>query len=92
MDWTTIMLTASLILNAFLLNIIAQQAKDMSALKRKQLHTEPIVQDAEFHASIKEKIDTIGMIPTVKFLRETHGMSLLEAKRLVDRITGRSTS
>ncbi|WP_214828259.1 hypothetical protein [Exiguobacterium sp. s26] len=86
MDWTTIMLTASLILNAFLLNIIMRQAKDMSALKRKQLHTEPIVQDAEFHASIKEKIDTIGMIPTVKFLRETYDLSLLEAKQLVDRV------
>lgn len=89
MDWTTIMLTASLILNAFLLNIIAQQAKDMSALKRKQLHTEPIVQDAEFHASIKEKIDTIGMIPTVKFLRETYDLLLLEAKQLVDRVNER---
>lgn len=89
MDWTTIMLTASLILNAFLINIIAQQAKDMSALKRKQLHTEPIVQDAEFHASIKEKIDTIGMIPTVKFLRETYDLSLLEAKQLVDRVNER---
>jgi len=86
MDWTTITLTASLILNAFLINIIAQQAKDMSALKRKQLHTEPIVQDAEFHASIKEKIDTIGVIPTVKFLRETYDLSLLEAKQLVDRV------
>ncbi|WP_233005376.1 hypothetical protein [Exiguobacterium aurantiacum] len=89
MDWTTIMLTASLILNAFLLNIIAQQAKEMSALKRKQLHTEPIVQDAEFHASIKEKIDTIGMIPTVKFLHETYDLSLLEAKQLVDRVNER---
>ncbi|WP_214834938.1 hypothetical protein [Exiguobacterium sp. E4787] len=89
MDWTTIMLTASLILNAFLLNIIAQQAKEMSALKRKQPHTEPIVQDAEFHASIKEKIDTIGMIPTVKFLRETYDLSLLEAKQLVDRVNER---
>lgn len=86
MDWTTIMLTASLFLNAFLLNIIAQQAKDMSALKRKQLHTEPIVQDDEFYALIKEKIDTIGVIPTVKFLRETYDLSLLEAKQLVDRV------
>ena len=86
MDWNTIMLTASLILHAFLLNIIAQQAKDMSALKRKQLHTEPIVQDAEFHASIKEKINTIGVVPTVKFLRETYGLSLLEAKQLVDHV------
>ena len=86
MDWTTVMLIASLILNAFLINIIAQQAKDMSALKRKQLHTEPIVQDAEFHASIKEKIDTIGVVPIVKFLRETYGLSLLEAKQLVDHV------
>jgi len=86
MDWTTIMLIASLILNAFLLNVIVMQTKDMNALKRKQLHTEPIVQDDEFYASIKEKIDTIGVIPTVKFLRETYGLSLLEAKQLVDRV------
>lgn len=86
MDWTTIMLIASLILNAFFLNVIVMQTKDMNALKRKQLHTEPIVQDDEFYASIKEKIDTIGVIPTVKFLRETYGLSLLEAKQLVDRV------
>ncbi|WP_214709430.1 MULTISPECIES: hypothetical protein [unclassified Exiguobacterium] len=86
MDWTTIMLIASLILNAFFLNVIVMQTKDINALKRKQLHTEPIVQDDEFYASIKEKIDTIGVIPTVKFLRETYGLSLLEAKQLVDRV------
>ncbi|WP_114166632.1 hypothetical protein [Exiguobacterium sp. TNDT2] len=84
MDWTTIMLTASLFLNAFLLNIIAQQTKDMSALKRKQLQTNPLVQDDELVATLKEKIDTDGIIPAIRYLRETYNMTLVEAKQLVD--------
>ena len=89
MDWTTIMLTASLILNAFLLNIIAQQAKDMSALKRKQLQTHPLVQDDELVATLKEKIDTDGIIPAIRYLRERYNMTLVEAKQLVDRVNER---
>lgn len=89
MDWTTIMLTASLFLNAFLLNIIAQQAKDMSALKRKQLQTNPLVQDDELVATLKEKIDTDGIIPAIRYLRETYNMTLVEAKQLVDWVNER---
>ncbi|WP_215192549.1 hypothetical protein [Exiguobacterium sp. s7] len=89
MDWTTIMLTASLFLNAFLLNIIAQQAKDMSALKRKQLQTNLLVQDDELVATLKEKIDTDGIIPAIRYLRETYNMTLVEAKQLVDRVNER---
>lgn len=89
MDWTTIMLTASLFLNAFLLNIIAQQSKDMSALKRKQLQTNPLVQDDELVATLKEKIDTDGIIPAIRYLRETYNMTLVEAKQLVDWVNER---
>lgn len=86
MDWTTIMLTASLILNAFLLNITARQAKDMSVLKRKQLQTNPLVQDDELVATLKEKIDADGIIPAIRYLRERYNMTLVEAKQLVDHI------
>lgn len=89
MDVNTVLLIASLLLNAFLLNIIVQQAKDMSALRRKQEDLTPIVEDDALHATIREKIETIGVIPTVKFLRETYNLSLLEAKQLVDRVNER---
>lgn len=89
MDVNTVLLIASLLLNAFLLNIIVQQAKDMGALRRKQADLTPIVEDAAMHATIREKIETIGVIPTVKFLRETYNLSLLEAKQLVDRVNER---
>lgn len=84
MDWNTIMLIASLILNAFLLNIIARQEKDMSALKRKQIQTDPLIQDDELVVTLKEKIDTDGIIPAIRYLRETYNMTLVEAKQLVD--------
>lgn len=89
MDVNTVLLIASLLLNAFLLNIIVQQAKDMSALRRKQADLTQIVEDDALHATIREKIETIGVIPTVKFLRETYNLSLLEAKQLVDRVNER---
>ncbi|MCC5893585.1 hypothetical protein [Exiguobacterium sp.] len=92
MDWSVILLIGSLLLNGFLLNIVIEQAKGISTLRRKLIRTEPIVPDDTLTASIKEKIDTDGVITAIKFLRETHDMSLLEAKRLVDRITGRSLS
>ncbi|TCI51940.1 hypothetical protein EVJ24_12470 [Exiguobacterium sp. SH1S21] len=84
MDWTTIMLTASLLLNAFLLNIIAEQAKDVRALRRKQIQNDPLLQDDALVATLKEKIDTDGIIPAIKYLRETYNMTLVEAKQLVD--------
>ncbi|ERG68533.1 hypothetical protein M467_14750 [Exiguobacterium chiriqhucha RW-2] len=41
MDWSTIMLIASLIMNALFLNIIVQQARDISVLRRKIIRIEP---------------------------------------------------
>ena len=35
-------------------------------------------------ASLKEKLNSIGEVKTVKYLRETTGMSMIEAKKLVD--------
>ncbi|TCI75881.1 hypothetical protein EVJ20_12950 [Exiguobacterium sp. SH0S1] len=92
MELNTMFLIASLLLNAFLINVIAEQAKDVRALRRKQIQSDPLILDEALAAIVKEKIDTHGVVTAVKFLRETHDMSLLEAKRLVDRITGRSTS
>jgi len=37
-------------------------------------------------ASVKEKLNTIGEVKTVKFLREQTGMSLIEAKKFVDAV------
>lgn len=37
-------------------------------------------------ASVKENLNTIGEVKTVKFLREQTGMSLIEAKKFVDAV------
>ncbi|TCI42881.1 hypothetical protein EVJ27_11595 [Exiguobacterium sp. SH3S2] len=84
MNWTIMMLSASLLLNAFLLNIIAEQTKDIRALRRKQIQNDPLLQDDVLVATLKEKIDTLGVIPAIKYLRETYNMKLVEAKQLVD--------
>ncbi|WP_047374184.1 hypothetical protein [Exiguobacterium sp. ZOR0005] len=91
MELNTMFLIASLLLNAFLLNVIAEQAKDIRVLRRKQIQNDSLILDEELTAILKEKIDTDGVVTAVKFLRETQDMSLVEAKRLVDRITGRSS-
>ncbi|NMM54993.1 hypothetical protein [Paenibacillus aquistagni] len=35
-------------------------------------------------ALVKEKLNSIGVVKTVKFLRKETGMSLIEAKKFVD--------
>lgn len=35
-------------------------------------------------AAVKAKLQTIGEVKTVKYVREVTGMSLIEAKKLVD--------
>lgn len=86
MDWTSVMLVTSLIINSLLFSTVIRQQKEISSLRRKQACIEPIMEDEAFIASINDKVETIGIVPTVKFLRETHGLSLLEAKQLVDRV------
>lgn len=38
--------------------------------------------------AVKEKIQTVGDVKAVKFVREQIGMSLIQAKRFVDRCKG----
>ncbi|STO09261.1 hypothetical protein [Exiguobacterium aurantiacum] len=67
MDWSVILLIVSLLLNGFLLNIVIEQAKGISTLRRNLIRTEPIVPDDALTASIKEKIDTDGVITAINF-------------------------
>ena len=38
----------------------------------------------KFIASVREKLDSIGVVKTVKFLRVETGMSMINAKKFVD--------
>jgi len=38
----------------------------------------------EFISLVKEKVQSVGVIKAVKFVREQTGMSLIQAKKLVD--------
>ncbi|HIW34157.1 MAG TPA: ribosomal protein L7/L12 [Candidatus Paenibacillus intestinavium] len=42
----------------------------------------------EWIANAKKKLETVGNIKTVKYVREETGMSLLEAKQFVDSLEG----
>lgn len=42
------------------------------------------IYNKEFIALVKVKVQSLGDVKTVKFVREQTGMSLLQAKRFVD--------
>ncbi|MGF9979687.1 hypothetical protein [Viridibacillus arvi] len=42
------------------------------------------IYNEELIALVKEKIKSVGEIKAVKFLREQTGMSLIQAKKIVD--------
>ncbi|AVD55707.1 MAG: hypothetical protein LKH78_10665 [Weizmannia coagulans] len=79
MNWGLI---TSLILNvAFLIYIVVLTNK-VNALRKE--NTKPSESNDELIALAQEKLKLLGAIKTVKFLREEKGMSMLDAKQLVD--------
>lgn len=81
MEWSLI---TSLILNVAFLLIIIIQASKMNVLRRESVKSLPYEDNEELMTEAREKLKTVGDVKTVKFLREETGMSMLDAKRLVD--------
>ncbi|SIT91183.1 hypothetical protein [Edaphobacillus lindanitolerans] len=77
-------LFASLIINIGLLFIVFGQSKRIKTLREENKRTLPYEKDQELIKLVREKINTVGDIKTVKFLRETTGMSMIDAKQFVD--------
>ncbi|MDN6409752.1 MAG: hypothetical protein L0J76_06575, partial [Tetragenococcus halophilus] len=83
MDWGLI---TSLILNVAFLIIIFGQSKKINVLREENKKSLPNENNDELIALTSEKLKTIGDIKTVKYLREEKGMSMIDAKQLVDTI------
>ncbi|GIN39415.1 hypothetical protein [Heyndrickxia oleronia] len=79
MNWSLI---TSLILNvAFLIYILVLTNK-IKALRKE--NTQPSESNDELIALAQEKLKIYGDIKTVKYLREEKGLSMIDAKQLVD--------
>ena len=81
-----IVIAALVLLYAGLILINRGQAKQISTLNEEIRKLRPIETQDQLIADAHEKIQTLGVVKTVKYLREHKGMSMVDAKRLVDSI------
>ncbi|MFJ5771657.1 hypothetical protein [Psychrobacillus sp. NPDC093180] len=79
-------LIASLILNVAFLIVIFGQYKEINVLREENQKSLPNENNDELIAVASEKLKSLGDIKTIKYLREEKGMSMLDAKQLVDTI------
>lgn len=64
--------------------IIFGQSKKINVLKIENQKLRPKENNDELIALVREKLKTLGVVKTVKYLREHRGMSMVDAKQLVD--------
>lgn len=77
-------LVATVILVFGLLLVIFGQYRQINALKQQNQKIASYESKDKLVAIAKEKLQTLGDVKTVKFLRREKGMSMLDAKKLVD--------
>lgn len=77
-------LVATVILVFGLLLVIFGQYRQINALKRQTQKIASYESKDKLVALAKEKLQTLGEVKTVKFLRQEKGMTMLDAKKLVD--------
>lgn len=80
-DWGLI---TSLLLNVVFLIIIFELSKKIKILREENKKSLPNKNNDELIALAGEKLKFLGDIKTVKYLREEKGMSMIDAKQLVD--------
>jgi ribosomal protein L7/L12 len=80
-DWGLI---SSLLFNAAFLIIIFGQSKEIKILREKNQKLLSNENKDELIVLASEKLKTLGDIKTVKYLRLEKGMSMIDAKKLVD--------
>ena len=81
MNWGLI---TSLILNVVFLIIIFGQSKKINILREENQKSLPNENNDDLIAVASAKLKTLGDVKTIKYLREEKGMSMVDAKRLVD--------
>lgn len=77
-------LVATVILVFGLLLVIFGQYRQINALKQQNQKIASYESKDKLVAIAKEKLQTLGDVKTVKFLRQEKGMSMLDAKKFVD--------
>lgn len=80
---STIGLIASLLLNLGLLLIVFGQSKKIQAERKQNETMLTDEQKVELAGAVKEKINLIGEVKTIKYLRAEYGLSMIEAKNFV---------
>ena len=83
-----LLLISFIILNIVFLFIIIGQYKKIQFLEKQNRKLRMNENKDEWIANAKKKLETVGNIKTVKYVREETGMSLLEAKQFVDSLEG----
>ena len=73
-------------MNGVLLLLVYGQSKQINRLEEQNKLSLPIENDEEFIQSVKERLATVGDVKAVKYVREEKGLSLLDAKRFIDRL------
>ena len=71
---------------ASLLLIVYAQSQQIKFLKGQLAKRLPQMDAQELEAQAAEKLETVGPIKAVKFLQEEYGMSMVDAKKLVDSV------
>jgi len=66
--------------------LILGQARQIKVLKAENHRLCPVESQNKLITDAQEKLKTLGVLNTVKYLREFKGMSMVDAKRLVDTI------
>lgn len=80
-DWG---LVSSLFFNVVFIIIIFVQSNKINVLREENKKALPNENNDELIAIVSEKLKSLGDIKTIKYLREEKGMSMVDAKQLVD--------
>ncbi|PIC83556.1 hypothetical protein [Sporosarcina sp. P1] len=86
MNTESILIVALALASVGFLLLILGQAKQIRVLKEEIQRLRPVESQDELIVVAQEKLKTLGVVKTVKYLREYKGMSMVDAKRLVDTI------
>ncbi|WP_036688476.1 hypothetical protein [Paucisalibacillus globulus] len=79
-----ILFASFVLLSLAFLFIIIGQHKKIQFLEKQNRKLKINGNNDDWIATAKEKLETVGNIKTVKYVREETGMSLIEAKQYVD--------
>lgn len=84
MDTEWMLVAALVLLSAGFLLTILGQAMKIKILQEENQRLRPNENHEELIELVNEKVKILGDVKTIKYLREHKGMSMLDAKKVVD--------